>query len=122
MIEIFKQFTFEAAHQLGANVEPGHPYSNIHGHSYKVEIYLQGEPDPETDWLQDFTEIDECLATIRKQLDHQFLNSINGIGTPTLENISKWIWESLEPSVPNLSQVIVRRETCGEGCIYKKGS
>ena len=53
MIEIFKEFTFEAAHQLGANVEPGHPYANIHGHSFKAEVYLRGEPGADTGWICD---------------------------------------------------------------------
>ncbi len=29
MIELFKEFTFEAAHQLAANVDPGDPFPRI---------------------------------------------------------------------------------------------
>src|SRR5712691_9466787 len=48
MFEIFKEFTFEAAHQLAVNVGDGHPYARLHGHSFKVEIFLRGEADPMT--------------------------------------------------------------------------
>ena len=57
MIEIFTEFTFEAAHRLAANVPPGHPYARLHGHSFKVEVFLRGTPDPETGWIADFGQI-----------------------------------------------------------------
>lgn len=118
MIEVFKEFTFEAAHQLGANVEPGHPYANVHGHSFKAEVYLRGEPDPKTGWVVDFAEVENTLAPIRAQLDHCYLNAVQGLETPTLENIARWIWDKAAPDLPKIHRVVVRRGTCGEGCIY----
>ena len=50
MIEIFKEFTFDAAHQLAANVPPGHIYGGLHGHSFKVEVHVRGTPDQKTGW------------------------------------------------------------------------
>lgn len=119
MIELFKEFSFEAAHQLAANVDPGHPYANLHGHSFKVKVFLRGEPDPETGWVIDFEKIEEVLAPVREQLDHNYLNSIDGLKHPTLENVSRWIWEQLAPQLPALHRVVVRRGTCGEGCVYQ---
>lgn len=118
MIEIFKEFTFEAAHQLGANVQPDHPYANIHGHSFHVRVTLRGEPDPKTGWLQDFAEIDGTLAPIRETLDHAYLNGIEDLGLPTLENITRYIWNRARPTMPALHAVTVRRGTCGEGCTF----
>ncbi|MCZ6771249.1 MAG: 6-carboxytetrahydropterin synthase [Proteobacteria bacterium] len=120
MIELFKEFTFESAHQLGANVDPGHPYANLHGHSFRVEVFLRGEPDPVTGWICDLGDIQEVLAPVREQLDHHYLNSIEGLERPTLENISRWIWEQIAPRLPGLHRVVVRRGTCGEGCIYQE--
>ena len=60
MFEIFKEFTIEAAHQLAVNVGDGHPYARLHGHSFKVEIFLRGEADPMTNWV-DFGKIDRRL-------------------------------------------------------------
>jgi 6-pyruvoyl-tetrahydropterin synthase len=42
MFEIFKEFTFEAAHHLAVNVSDGHRYSRLHGHSFQVQVFLKG--------------------------------------------------------------------------------
>ncbi|MEM1299544.1 MAG: 6-carboxytetrahydropterin synthase [Pseudomonadota bacterium] len=118
MIEIFKEFTFEAAHQLGANVAPGHPYANLHGHSFHACVLLRGTPDPETGWLHDFAEVEAALEPIRKTLDHAYLNAIEELGLPTLENITRYIWNRAQADLPSLYSVTVRRGTCGEGCTY----
>ena len=118
MIEIFKEFTFEAAHQLGANVAPGHAYANLHGHSFKAEVYLRGEPDPQTGWISDLAEVEAVLAPIRATLDHAYLNGIAGLELPTLENITRYIWDRAALALPGLHRVTVRRGTCGEGCTY----
>ncbi len=118
MYEIFKEFTFEAAHHLAVNVHPGHPYAKLHGHSFKVEVFLKGEPDAEKDWLIDFGEVDRMLGELRAELDHNYLNEIEGLEVPTLENISRWIWRRLHNALPGLDKVLVRRGTCGEGCAF----
>lgn len=118
MIEVYKEFTFEAAHQLAANVAADHPYANIHGHSFKVEVFVRGEPDPQTGWIIDFGQFERVLSPVRAMLDHRYLNSLNGLEMPTLENISRWIWHQIEPELPGLDRIVVRRDTCGEGCIY----
>jgi len=118
MFEIFKEFTFEAAHQLAVNVGDRHPYARLHGHSFKVEIFLRGEADPMTNWVVDFGEIDRRLEDLREQLDHRYLNDIKGLEVPTLECISRWIWQRLQRSLPSIDRVLVRRGSCGEGCVF----
>ena len=120
MYEIFKEFTFEAAHHLAVNVAPGHPYARLHGHSFQVEVHLRGEPDKDKNWLYDFGEIDKQIAELRAVLDHSYLNDIDGLGVPTLEVISRWIWRRLQNELPGLDRVVVRRGTCGEGCVYSE--
>ncbi len=119
MMEVFKEFTFEAAHQLAANVPAGHAYANLHGHSFHVQIVARGRPDPQTGWIVDFAELSATVEGVRAQLDHSYLNSIEGLERPTLETICAWIWDRLEPDVPGLHEVTVRRGTCGEGCRYR---
>lgn len=116
MIEIFKEFTFEAAHQLGANVEPGHLYENVHGHSFKAEVYLRGEPGAETGWVCDLAQVEAVLDPIRKTLDHAYLNAVEGLERPTLENITQYIFRRASDNLPGIDRVTVRRGTCGEGC------
>ena len=118
MFEIFKEFTFEAAHHLAVNVHDGHPYAKLHGHSFKVEIFLKGQPDKDKHWLCDFGEIDRQIVELRGELDHNYLNEVEGLEVPTLENISRWIWNRLDNELPGLDRVLVRRGSCGEGCVF----
>jgi 6-pyruvoyltetrahydropterin/6-carboxytetrahydropterin synthase len=55
---------------------------------------------------------------LREQLDHHYLNEIEGLENPTSELLARWIWERLRPTMPALSQVVVR-ETCTSGCVYR---
>jgi len=114
--EIFKQFTFEAAHRLPF-VPEGHKCARLHGHSYVVDVHVAGDVDARTGWILDFAEIKAAFKPIHDQLDHYYLNEIEGLENPTSENLARWIWERLEPSVPSLSRVVVR-ETCTSGCVY----
>ena len=118
MFEIFKEFTFEAAHHLAVNVPDGHRYSRLHGHSFQVQVFLKGEPDAEKNWLYDFADIEQHVAELRAELDHNYLNEIVGLEVPTLENISRWIWYRLDNQIPGLNRIVVRRGTCGEGCVF----
>ena len=47
---------------------------------------------------------------------------MKGLEVPTLETISRWIWCRLEDVLPGLDRVLVRRGSCGEGCVYSKGN
>jgi 6-pyruvoyltetrahydropterin/6-carboxytetrahydropterin synthase len=118
MIEIFKEFTFEAAHHLAVNVRPGHIYSKLHGHSFHVAVFLKGVPCAKSGWVTDFGEVERALQAIRGELDHNYLNDIAGLELPTLENISRWIWDRLHEALPGLDRIVLRRGTCGEGCVY----
>ena len=118
MFEIFKEFTFEAAHHLAVNVAGDHRYSRLHGHSFQVQIILRGEADEKKNWVCDFHEIEQQITQLRTELDHQYLNEIAGLEVPTLENISRWIWYRLYSHLPYLSRIVVRRGSCGEGCVF----
>ncbi|MFN6103662.1 MAG: 6-pyruvoyl trahydropterin synthase family protein, partial [Planctomycetaceae bacterium] len=49
-MEIFKEFTFEAAHRL-PHVPDGHKCSRLHGHSFRVIVYVDGPVDPQLGWV-----------------------------------------------------------------------
>lgn len=115
-MEIFKAFTFEAAHLL-PNVPEGHKCGRLHGHSYTAVIYLEGEVGSETGWVMDFGDLKEHFKPVYDQLDHYYLNDIEGLENPTSENIARWIWQQMKPTLPLLSKVEIR-ETCTSGAIY----
>lgn len=116
-MEIWKEFTFEAAHLL-PNVADGHKCKRLHGHSYRVRISVDAEVDATLGWVVDFAEIAEAFEPIHKRLDHYYLNDIEGLENPTSEVLARWIWVRLAPTLPVLSKVEVS-ETCTSGCVYR---
>jgi len=116
-MDIYKEFSFEAAHRL-PHCPPGHKCRQLHGHSFFIKVFVSGKPDPVLGWIQDFSEIKDAFAPIFDQLDHRFLNEIDGLENPTSEVLAVWIWDRMITNLPSLSQVIVK-ETCTSGCIYR---
>jgi 6-pyruvoyltetrahydropterin/6-carboxytetrahydropterin synthase len=116
-MDIFKRFTIEAAHRL-PNVPAGHKCSRLHGHSFAIEVHVRGTPDPHTGWVMDFADIKAAFRPLYEQLDHHYLNEVDGLGNPTSERLAEWIWERLKPALPTLSAIVIH-ETCTSGCRYE---
>ena len=115
-MDIFKAFTFEAAHML-PQVPDGHKSKRLHGHSFRAEIHGSGPVD-EKGWVMDFADIKEAWQPLHAVLDHHYLNEMEGLENPTSENIARWIWARLKPELPGLSKIVLN-ETCEAGCIYE---
>lgn len=115
-MEIFKEFTFEAAHRL-PNVPAGHKCGRLHGHSFRVELRVAGKVEPTSGWVMDFDTIKKAFQPTYDSLDHHFLNELEGLSNPTCENLARWIWDRVRPVLPGLVRVVVR-ETCTAGCAY----
>ena len=116
MWELTKSFRFEAAHALSGTTF-GEASEEIHGHSFRAEVSVRGTPDPESGMLLDFGLLEGRMAEIRKTLDHKLLNRIEGLGPPTLENLSRFIWERLQLA-GKITRVSVHRDSCNESCTY----
>lgn len=116
-MEIWKEFTFEAAHQL-PHLPDDHKCKRLHGHSYRVRIVIAGDLDPTLGWVDDFAAIKQAFKPILRQLDHYYLNEIEGLDNPTSEILARWIWRRLKPTLPPLCRVEIG-ETCTVGCIYE---
>jgi|TARA_B110000483_G_scaffold15199_1_gene17065 6-pyruvoyltetrahydropterin/6-carboxytetrahydropterin synthase len=115
-VKLFKEFTFEAAHQLPL-VPKDHKCFQLHGHSFKVRVYVQG-PLNEMGWVMDFAELKASCNPWIEKLDHSYLNKIKGLDNPTSENIAIWLWDRIIKTLPNLSTIEVQ-ETCNSGCMYE---
>lgn len=115
--EIWREVTFEAAHRL-PHAGVGHKCTRLHGHSYRARIYVTGEVDAHTGWFMDLGVLKERIEPVRLQLDHYYLNEIEGLENPTSENLAHWMWQRLEPSVPGLCRIEIM-ETCASGCRYE---
>lgn len=116
MWELTKSFGFEAAHAL-TGTTLGAASEEIHGHSFRAEIVIRGVPHPDTGMVVDLGLLERNMATLRATLDHKFLNRIEGLERPTLENLARFIWERVETN-GQLVRVTVRRDSCFEACSY----
>ena len=119
-MEIFKQFSIEAAHWL-PHVPAEHKCRRMHGHSFQIEVHVRGPVDPRLGWVMDFAEIKAAFAAVEDEIDHRCLNDVEGLENPTSENLARWLWRRLRPALPLMSRVVVR-ETCTSGCVFDGGA
>lgn len=105
-MKITQAFTFEAAHRL-PHVPSTHRCHRMHGHSYRVELQLEGAVDPDTGFVIDFFDVEKVFTPLLARLDHYTLNDIEGLENPTAEHIAMWIWERTKPLLPKLSKVTI---------------
>ena len=117
MYELSKQFRFDASHTLERHIETD-ASRRIHGHSYRAEVTLRGQPDPASGMLIDLGVLEQMLGEVRESLDHRLLDQVAGLGPATLENLCAWIWRSLSPGLPSLSRITIHRDSTGDACAY----
>lgn len=115
-MEIYKELGFEAAHRL-PKLPSGHKCSRLHGHSYRIRVYVKGPVGQDSGWVLDFADIKEACRPVIERLDHYYLNEIEGLENPTAENLARWIWPRLKLKMPLLAKIEIL-ETCTTGCIY----
>ena len=106
MYRLRTQSHFDAAHKL---IGYKGKCSQLHGHTWKVEVFVVGEKLNDIGILADFKKLKERLKEITEKFDHSFLNDFKEIGNPTAENISKYIFENLKglPKTVRLEKVRV---------------
>ena len=116
-MKLAREILFDAAHSL-AQYGVGHPNTHVHGHSFRARITLSGAPDANGQ-IMDFESFGAVLENLRKRLDHSMLNDIEGLSTPTLENLCLWIWAELQDELPHIRAVEVFRDSLGQSCLYE---
>lgn len=94
---------FDAAHSL-----PGYEGKcrRVHGHTYRVEVAIEGEKDPRTQFVMDYFDLEKAVKEVLDGLDHRYLNEI--IEHPSCENIALYIREKLEQKLRNVKLVYVK--------------
>jgi 6-pyruvoyltetrahydropterin/6-carboxytetrahydropterin synthase len=116
IIELVKDFRFEAAHFL-PNVAESHKCRRVHGHSFRGEIAVRGPVDLHFGWVMDFADLKSAVEPLVRELDHYLLNDVAGLENPTSEMLAIWIWRRLSPALPLLHRVTIE-ETCTSRCHY----
>lgn len=95
------EFSFSAAHRL-----PYYdgPCFRMHGHNYKLQVVITGQPDPRTGMLLDFEDIRRIVEKeLLAKVDHQTLNDV--LENPTAENLVVWAWQRLRGELPGLREL-----------------
>lgn len=118
MFEISQRFFFDAAHTLQREVD-AEPSRRIHGHTYDAEVAIQGEPNPDTGMVVDLGHLRRDIAQVRERLDHTFLDDVQDLRTPTLENLCLFIADALRGTGYEISRVSVWRERTGDRCDFR---
>ena len=112
MWELTKSFRFEAAHSLPGTTL-GEASDEIHGHSFRAEVSIRGIPDPATGMVTDLGVLEQRMAEVQKMLDHKLLNKVEALGAPTLENLTRFIWDRVQHA-GKVTRVSVHRDSCNE--------
>ncbi len=93
-MELYKDFRFEAAHRC-----PRYPRAQsaraCTGTPSLCDLPITGEVDPATGWIMDFDDIKQAFEPLLEQLDHHYLNDIEGWKTPPASILAQWIWSRL---------------------------
>ena len=139
MIEISKDFEFEAAHSL-PHLPYTHKCHNLHGHSYKLRVTCAGELDRELGWVIDYGDISKVVNTIITAIDHTNLDQLffvpqrsetTDTGVPrvkvgaahqtkpsTAENLAIWFYNQLKPTLTSVVEIQVK-ETASSLVVYR---
>jgi 6-pyruvoyltetrahydropterin/6-carboxytetrahydropterin synthase len=114
---IFRQFTFDSAHFLPM-VPEGHKCREIHGHTYKLTVFIEGPVDERFGWVSDFAGIKTVINATIDLIDHKMLNNIPGLENPTCELVAIWLWDKIKMDIPQLTKIELF-ETPTSGAIYE---
>jgi 6-pyruvoyltetrahydropterin/6-carboxytetrahydropterin synthase len=112
MYRIRTEVTISAAHKL--NLDYDSPCSNLHGHNWKITIWMKSENLLENGMVLDFTFIKKL---IKEKFDHKTLNNL--IPQPTAENIARYIFDLLNNVYTPICEKVEVQETEGNYASYE---
>jgi 6-pyruvoyltetrahydropterin/6-carboxytetrahydropterin synthase len=100
MYELKVVTKFAAAHKL---TMVGEKCENLHGHNWKIEVYVTGEQTDEAGVLMDFGIIKKRVREIMAMLDHKYLNELDYFqhSQPSSENIAYFVATQLQKRFDN---------------------
>lgn len=101
MYEVMIEEEFSAAHALRGYKGK---CENLHGHNWKVEVYVRGERLDDIGMLVDFTQLKSVTRQVMKYLDHQNLNELKPFDeelNPSSEHIAGFILRRIAEEVNN---------------------
>ena len=118
--ELSQRFIFEAAHTLRREHEADSS-RRIHGHTYRAQVTVGGVPDARSGMVVDLALLRQAIEQVRGQLDHRFLDDVQGLGAATLENLCRFIHDRIGRPDWRVVSVEVGRDATGDSCCLKAG-
>ena len=121
MFELSQSFYFESAHTLRRQVERNEADGSrrVHGHTYTARVCVEGEAAADSGMVVDLAVLRASIAAVRDRLDHHVLDEVPDLGTPTLENLCRYIHAQVAAAVPGVASVTVERKSSGDRCVYR---
>ena len=117
MFTISKEFHFSASHVL-KGLECGHPCGRLHGHNYVLTVFLRSNQTNEVGFVQDYKDLSSIKKFIDEKLDHYHLNDVFPEVNPTVENMTKLMFEKFKKEFP-LMFALEMSETPKTNCRYE---
>jgi 6-pyruvoyltetrahydropterin/6-carboxytetrahydropterin synthase len=117
--ELSQKFYFEAAHTLHRAID-AKGSRRIHGHTYNAEVTIAGDIDSHTGMITDLEHFRRMIDQVRRKLDHQFLDEVQGLGPATLENLCRFIYDELSEEFAHLNAISIERIASGDKCTLRR--
>ncbi len=125
MYKLMIETSFSSAHQLRGYKGK---CENLHGHNWRVQVYVVSDVLNDIDLVIDFHEIKSMTNEIISKLDHTLINNIFPFTekNPSSENIAKWIFDSLKEKMSKyiyvkVSAVTVWESSTASATYYEQG-
>ena len=106
MYELMVEDNFDAAHALRGY---DGPCENLHGHTWKVQVFLSGKELDRIGLLHDFKAVKSDLRDVLLEFDHKLLNDIRpfDVENPSSENLARSIYRKMKDKNKMISKVVV---------------
>lgn len=109
MLLLTRRFTFSASHRLvssgldaAGNAATFGACQRFHGHNYRLEVTVAGEPDPRTGFFCNVLDLERTVRRLAiDPCDHQLLNDLPLFAgrVPTMEVVAQGLWTVLQPGL-----------------------
>lgn len=109
MLTLTRRFGFSASHRLvsdrldaSGNACTFGDCQRVHGHNFRLEVSVAGEPDPATGFFCNVLELERIVRELAvAPCDHQMLNELPLFAgmVPTMETVAQVFWKLLRPAL-----------------------
>jgi 6-pyruvoyltetrahydropterin/6-carboxytetrahydropterin synthase len=98
-VGIYKEVQIDTSHRL---LRYKGKCANLHGHRWKVEVWIEGEPDPSTQILIDYSLIKQVID----KYDHQIILNRDDPMVPCIQKFNPVITTPGDPTSELIASII----------------